>query len=127
MNILIVDDVPLMRMVLKRIIIDHCGIEESKIMEANNGEEAIEIYTNYDIDLVFLDILMPGYDGITMVRKLKTIDDDVKIIMCTASSADDDVKECIRAGAKNYIKKPPIPERIKAAMDEIKQGGMGAL
>ena len=120
MSILVVDDVAIMRTVIKDVLIKFCDYNESDIYEATGGEDAISKYEKLKPEFVFLDITMPDVDGITVVEEIIAMDSDAYIVMCTSSSEEADVKECIIAGAKDYIVKPPVPERIKGAIDKFK-------
>jgi len=119
MRVLIVDDVAIMRTLLKDILTSHCGLSTTNIEEAANGESAIALYEQSRPDIVFLDIAMPDLDGKVVIEKLLAIDPDVIIIMCTGSSNKASVVECIRAGAKDYVKKPITPERLDKALEKV--------
>ena len=120
MSILVVDDVAIMRTVIKDILIKFCDYSEDDIHEADGGEDAISKYEKLKPKFVFLDITMPDLDGITVVEEIMSMDSDAYIVMCTSSNEETDVKECIISGAKDYIVKPPVPERIKGAIDKFK-------
>jgi DNA-binding response OmpR family regulator len=62
------------------------------------------------IDLVLLDIAMPGMSGIETFRAMKDNEMDVPVIFLTASGYEDDVMTAIRLGAANYLKKPFMPK-----------------
>ena len=123
LKIMIVDDVSAMRKVLKSILVDHCKVDPIFIFEADDGADAIETYDLCNPDIVFLDIAMPDSDGKAIVKKLIEIDPEAKIIMCTGSSDKQDVIECIRAGAKDYVRKPITPDRISTALEKVIRGG----
>lgn len=80
-KIIIVDDAAFMRLNLKQIME---GLGHEVIAEAENGKEAIEKYKNKKPDIIFMDITMPEMDGIEAVEKIKEIDPEAKIIMCSA-------------------------------------------
>ena len=119
MAILIIDDASIMRIVLKDILVRNCGFEKTDIIEASGGIEAISHYKKDKPSLVLCDISMPDMNGAEVVREIIRLDPAAKIIMCTASNNMDDVKECINAGAKDYIVKPPKPERVMQAIEKV--------
>ena len=119
MTVLIVDDTNIMRMILKDTLRKYCEIDRHGLHEAADGREAVAKYKAVKPDLVFLDIEMPDMDGIEAVKELKKVDPEVKIIMCTSSTDQADVLECISAGAKDYIIKPPRPERVVKAVKTV--------
>jgi len=120
MAVLVVDDASIMRVVLKDILARNCGFDKADIFEASGGNEAISQYKKITPELVFCDISMPDMNGLDVVKTLITLDPAAKIIMCTASGAEDDIKECIKVGAIDYIVKPPKVERIVQAVAKIK-------
>ena len=110
MKVLLVDDAAFVRMSLKKILDDASfGFE---YIEAGDGEEAIEKYKIYSPDLVIMDITMPNMDGITAVSKIKEIDDNAVIIMCSSMGSQEKVVGAITAGAKDFIIKPYEADKV---------------
>lgn len=107
-TVLITDDALFMRSMLKGILIPG----KCAVLEAGNGHEAIEQYKNHRPDLVFMDITMPGMDGIAATKALKEMDPNATIVICSAMGQQAMVVEAIRAGAKDFIVKPFKPERV---------------
>ncbi|MDI6686601.1 MAG: response regulator [Desulfobacterales bacterium] len=75
---------------------------------AENGEDAVEIYVRKEnqIDLVILDIGMPGMDGHRCFKELLKINPEIKVLVATGYFADGQVKETLEAGAAGFIGKP---------------------
>ena len=69
-------------------------------------QEALEIINKEKPQILLLDIKMPDMDGITVLKKVKEIDQVICVIMITAVKDDDTGRECIRLGAYDYITKP---------------------
>ena len=118
MKVLLVDDAAFVRMSLKKILDDMAlGFE---YIEAGDGEDAIEKYKIYSPDLVIMDITMPKMDGITAVGRIKEIDDNEKIIMCSSMGYQEKVLDAITAGAKDFIIKPyeaaKVAKSVKAVL-----------
>ena len=118
MKVHLVDDAAFVRMSLKKILDDMAlGFE---YIEAGDGEDAIEKYKIYSPDLVIMDITMPKMDGITAVGRIKEIDDNAKIIMCSSMGYQEKVLDAITAGAKDFIIKPyeaaKVAKSIKAVL-----------
>lgn len=112
-RILIVDDAAFMRMMLKDILVKN-GYEIAG--EAPNGVLAIERYKETQPDLVTMDITMPEMDGITAVTKIRKIDPEARIVMCSAMGQQAMVIDAIQAGAKDFVVKPFQPERVIEAI-----------
>ena len=117
MVVLVVDDAVFMRMVLRNILLKDCGVDKENIQEAGDGSEAVIKYKQLKPEIVFLDVHMPGMDGVDTVRAIMKIDPEAKIVMCTATGHQNYVVDCINAGAKDYIKKPPTSERVVRAVE----------
>jgi two-component system chemotaxis response regulator CheY len=112
-RILVVDDAAFMRMMIKDILVKN-GFEV--VAEASDGEEALEKYREHRPDLVTMDITMPEMDGITSLKKIKEIDPQAKVIMCSAMGQQSMVIDAIQAGAKDFLVKPFQNERVIEAI-----------
>jgi two-component system chemotaxis response regulator CheY len=115
-KILVVDDAAFMRMMIKDILTKN---GYNVVGEAENGEKAVEKYKELKPDLVIMDITMPEVDGIQAVREIKKVDQDAKIIMCSAMGQQAMVIESIQAGARDFIVKPFQAERVLEAVRKV--------
>ncbi len=102
-RLLVVDDALLMRKRIREIAED-VGWEIAG--EASNGEEALVLYQQQKPDLVTLDIVMPKMDGVSALRQLMQFDPRARIVMISAVDQKAKLKECIQAGAMDFIVKP---------------------
>jgi CheY-like chemotaxis protein len=114
-SILLVDDEPHIRKFVGLIL---RSIGAPATLEAGNGEEAVAIYEREKPDLVLLDISMPMMDGLSTLRKLKSIDPDCIVIMLTSIVNRQSVDEALALGAANYIRKDTPKEEIARALTE---------
>ncbi len=121
--ILVVDDDPQIRRVLK-VTLSGQGFE---VDDAKNGEEALERLRERRVDLVLLDINMPGMSGLDVCRAMRATS-EVAIIMLTVRDEEADTVEALDAGADDYVTKPFKPTelsaRIRAALRRS-PGGQG--
>ena len=117
-RIMVVDDAAFMRMMLKDILTKN-GFEV--VGEAENGLRAIERYKELSPELVLMDITMPELDGIGAVKRIREINPQAKIIMCSAMGQQAMVLESIQAGARDFIVKPFQAERIIEAVNKALQ------
>lgn len=108
-RLLIVDDANFMRMMIKRSLE---GLDYEVVGEGANGAEAVELYKRLKPDLVTMDITMPVMDGITAVKEIKKIDSSATIVMCSAMGQQSMVIDAIQAGARDFIVKPFVKEKI---------------
>ncbi|MCB2291119.1 response regulator [Clostridium sp. CS001] len=102
-KILICDDSMLVRKKLKELLKD-CGY--NNIIEANDGQTAINLYKENSPDLVFMDIIMPGKNGIEAVKEIIEFDKNAKIVMASSAGTKEHVKQAIKAGAFEFVQKP---------------------
>ncbi len=114
-NILVVDDLRSMRLALGAILED----EGHNVVLAENGYQAIEAARQIPFDLVFMDVKMPGIDGVQTFREIKKIAPKAAVIMMTGYSVEDLVKEALEEGAYAVVYKPFDIDRIIAIIDEL--------
>lgn len=112
-RILVVDDAAFMRMMIKDILTKN-GFEI--VGEAGDGLEAVAKFEELRPDLVTLDITMPEMDGIHSLKKIREIDSQAKVIMCSAMGQQAMVIDAIQAGAKDFIVKPFQADRVIEAI-----------
>ena len=115
-SILICDDAAFMRMMIKDILVKN-GYNIAG--EAENGVKAVEKYQETKPDLVLMDITMPEMDGIQALKKIKAIDANASVVMCSAMGQQAMVIESIQAGAKDFIVKPFQAERVIEAVKKV--------
>lgn len=114
--VLIVDDTLFMRASIKQML-EANG--HSVAGEASNGVEAIEKYAQVKPDVILMDITMPDMDGLEALRRIKEIDPNAKVVMCTAMGQQAMVARAVELGAQQFIVKPFQPERLMAAIDSV--------
>lgn len=115
-TIMIVEDEEINMIYLKRIL----KIRNFKLLLASNGPEAIGyIKKGNPIDLILMDMKMPGMDGFETTRQVKALIPDVKIIAVTAYASDADRSACLNAGCDEYIAKPFQKNELFTLIDEI--------
>lgn len=106
-RILVVDD-DNMNLARTRIILG----KEYDVLLADSGAQALIKMRNEKIDMVLLDIDMPGMNGIETFERMKEFSSNVPVIFLTASGLEEDVQNAIKLGAANYLKKPYRPEEL---------------
>ena len=115
-RVMVCDDAAFMRMMIKDILVKN-GYEIAA--EAENGLKAVEQYPDAKPDLVLMDITMPEVDGIEAVRRIKALDQNANVIMCSAMGQQAMVIEAIQAGAKDFIVKPFQADRVLEAVRKV--------
>ena len=107
-TILVVDDEKNYLLVLSAVLED----EGYEVLTAHGGQEALEIQKSSDLDLILTDMKMPAMDGIVLLENIKTLDQDLPVIMMTAHGTIDKAVEAMQKGAYSYILKPFDNERL---------------
>ena len=108
-RILIVDDSFYMRTRLKNMLTD-AGYEV--VGEAANGAQAVEMATSTNPDLITLDVILPDNTGLDVLKSLRLIQPNAKVVMCSAVGQEVIVTEAIESGALAYIVKPFSEEKV---------------
>ena len=110
--VLIVDDNPTNRDLLTRQLARHGYV----VASASDGQEALDQLSARDFDLVLLDVIMPGLDGIETLRRIRQDErlTDIPVLMLSALDEVDSAIRCIEAGAEEYIAKPVQPSLLEA-------------
>ena len=112
-NVLVVDDLRSSRLTLGGILED----EGHNVVLAENGYQAIEAAKQLPFDLVFMDIKMPGINGVQTFREVKKINPRAAVIMMTAYSVEDLVREALEEGAYAVVYKPFDIEHIVSIIE----------
>jgi len=93
------------------IVLNGVGIEVDLV---SRGDEAIDVFRNNPPDLVLLDIMLPGLDGIEVCKQIRKQSVRVPIVMLTAKSDTNDIVKGLEAGADDYMVKPFKPSELVA-------------
>jgi DNA-binding NtrC family response regulator len=113
-KVLVVDDEQGARDALQVILEDHY-----EVTTAASGHEAIAYCQSSHYDLVFLDVAMPGIDGIETLKRLRTLDEPMDVVMISASDKAEQAVQSIKLGAYDYITKPFEPDDILSAVARV--------
>jgi two-component system response regulator AtoC len=102
-NILIIDDQPSVRFGLRSLL----EAEGHRVMEAEDGRQALALLTEHAPHLILLDLRLPDTDGLDLLQRIKAIDDDVPVIILTAHGTIEMAISALKNGAENFLTKPP--------------------
>ena len=119
-RVLLVDDHPVMRDGLQQLL-ERTG-EFEVVGHAGDGEEAERMAKDLVPDLVILDVLMPGRDGIEACREITDALPDVRVLMLTAATERNAVIEAVAAGADGYLQKLTGTEELLATVRDVAGG-----
>ena len=120
-RVLIVDDDPAQRRLLDSMI-RRCGHDT---LLADSAAAALDLLAQpraRPIDLIVLDLVMPGMDGLELLSRLDGMGSHIPVIVQTAQGSIETVVKAMRAGADDFVVKPVSPERLKVSMQNLLQG-----
>lgn len=118
---MLVDDHSVVRMGLAAVL----GLEKDLLIvaEAEDGAQALEAYRPEAIDLVLMDVRMPGMDGVTALQEFRARWPEARILMLTTSELDEDLQRVIDGGACGYVLKNVSRDELVRAIRLVHGGG----
>lgn len=114
-HLLIVDDDERIRSLLQQFLIQ----SDYLVSTAENAEQAITLLSAIEFDLIILDVMMPGQDGISFTAKLRNLKNNTPILLLTARGETEDRIKGLEAGADDYLPKPFEPKELLLRINAI--------
>jgi two-component system chemotaxis response regulator CheY len=118
-RVLVVDDAAFIRDMLHELLID-AGFEVVGL--AVDGADALEKYQKLRPDVVLMDIIMPGVGGLDALKSIVEMDPEARIIMISAVGQRAMMKEALAAGARDFVIKPFMPEKVIELVEKVCAG-----
>lgn len=109
LTVMLCDDSPLIRKKLAEML-SRIGI--TNIINAEDGEQAVEIYKEKKPDLVFMDIVMPRKTGIEALREIRGFDSEARVVMASTVGTQGNLIAAIKEGAFEFLQKPVKEEDV---------------
>ena len=119
-RVMVVDDHPIMRSGLRDTL--EASGRFRVVGLAGDGEEAVRTVEELKPEVIVMDVMMPGKDGIDACREIMELLPDTRVMMLTASSEEDAVIEAVAAGATGYLQKYSRPEELVEAVLDVAEG-----
>lgn len=120
LKVLICDDSALIRKKL-RAALEKCRCRE--ILEAENGNVAVDLVRENHIDLIFMDIVMPYKDGIEALKEIKEMKPNTKVVMASSVGTNENLKIAIKNGAYDFVQKPITLEAVVNIIEKVLKEG----
>lgn len=117
-KVLLADDIAEMRSILKMGLRPY-GL--TNVEEAGNGEDALEKFNLHNHDLVMLDINMPLKTGIEVLQEIKAISPDTFVVMVSADSTAENLKNALASGVNGFLVKPYSTAKIDGIIKKLNQ------
>jgi len=93
------------------------SLTKCTIVEAKNGNEAVEQFNKETPDLVFMDIMMPEKDGLEAVAEIMTLHQEAKIIMLSSVGTKSNLQKALKFGALDFVQKPVDLDRLQTILE----------
>src|SRR5512134_3769393 len=111
-NILVVDDEPVARQSMTDIL----KLEGHNVVSAPNGQAAVEHVRTHPIDLMIVDLRMPGMDGLEVVQVVNQVSPETEIVLLTAFGSTETAIQALRLRIHDYLLKPASPTQVIASV-----------
>ncbi len=121
-KVLLVDDHAVVRAGFKLLLATSADIEV--VAEAVRGEEVLQLYQQYQPDIIILDLSMPGIGGLETIKRLIQRDNSINILVFSVHDEPIYITRALNSGARGYITKNSAPEILPEAIVTIQQGGL---
>lgn len=128
-NILVVDDEPVARQSMTDIL----KLEGHNVVSAPNGQAAVEYVRTHPVDLMIVDLRMPGMDGLEVIQVVNQVSPETEVILLTAFGSTETAIQALRLRIHDYLLKPASPAQViasvkkglsrRAARSHIRSGG----
>ena len=118
MKILVTDDSKMARKMVIKTLKDILQ-DDIEIHEAQNGQEALDLYKKILPNIVFLDLTMPVMDGFEALKEIKKFDNKTKVVIISADIQKLSMDKALELGAFNFIKKPIDSIKMQQILDKI--------
>ncbi len=119
-RVLIVDDHAIVRKGIRALLSEADGFEV--VGEADNGQAAVQRAEECSPDVILMDLLMPGMDGIEATRQITSRRPGARVLVLTSFAADNKVFPAIKAGASGYLLKDSSPDELVRAIRQVHRG-----
>jgi DNA-binding NtrC family response regulator len=100
------------------LLSDSLSMEGYRVLTAHNGRKALERVAKETPDLVFLDIKMPGMNGIEVLKRIKKVKEETPVIILTAYGTLETARKAMKLGADDYVTKPVDHSLLKSLVKE---------
>ena len=114
-RILLVEDEPF----LAKVIEDSLVQKNYQVMYASDGKKAYNLFSNGNVDLLILDVMLPAVDGFTLAKQIRKVDDHTPILFLTAKTSTNDLIEGYKSGGNDYLKKPFSLDELFLRIEEL--------
>lgn len=117
MKVIVVDDNGLTRDMIKDLLTE---MGHQVVGEADNGNDAVKVFTEQRPELVLMDLIMPGKTGLEALQEIRALDPAAKVVMVTAVQQDPITQQLLDQGATAILHKPFMYDELDAVLKKVK-------
>lgn len=119
-RVMLVDDSALVRKVMKKTL-GLAGVDESSVVEAEHGEQALERLSKDWVDIIFLDINMPVMNGVAFMEAVSKdpLYSKIPVVIVSTEGSDERKEQLKKMGVKSYLRKPVTPESVVTTFKDL--------
>jgi two-component system chemotaxis response regulator CheY len=117
-RVLIVDDSPVMRAFVRRVL-NISGLDVGAVLEAGDGQEALDVLDREWVDVILTDINMPNMDGEEFVTRLAEREASAPVIVISTDGTASRMEHLRELGVEGYLAKPFLPEMLRQAVERV--------
>ncbi len=115
LKVLIVDDIAVARDLLRAML---RSLQVTEILDASDGHDAVAVYKRARPDIVFMDIRMPGKDGLQALHEILAIDPNAFVVMDSADNTAGNVGAAVQGGARGFMVKPYNMQKVREILQQ---------
>lgn len=120
LKLLLVEDHPLMRQALTIALTEETNLDV--VAETSDGMEGIALYKKHHPDVVIMDLLLPGIDGVQAIAEIITSDPEAKILVLSSLEDEDHILSAVQAGALGYVPKTAARQYLVEGVFQVARG-----
>jgi two-component system, NtrC family, response regulator HydG len=99
-------------------------IEGHSVCEVHNGQAAVDAYMAQNFDLAFMDVMMPGKNGVESFLEIRRMKPEARVFMMSGYSVEELMRQAVAGGALGFLDKPLVPEEVIRLTESVGKGGI---
>lgn len=119
MKILVTDDSKMARKMVIKTLQDALNDKNYEVLEAQNGQESVDLYKEHNPNIVFMDLTMHVMDGFEALKKIKEFNENAKVVVISADIQKQAMDKVRELGALNFVKKPIDLKKMEQILNSI--------
>lgn len=119
MKILVTDDSKMARKMVIKTLQDALNDKNYEVLEAQNGQESVDLYKEHNPNIVFMDLTMSVMDGFEALKQIKEFNENAKVVVISADIQKQAMDKVRELGALNFVKKPIDLKKMEQILNSI--------